>query len=229
MITVTQSELSRLKMRPSSYLCHHPNCRKGGSSFRKPCKFTGDKSCSKPEGNMLSNWTNTTVLLSVSRVWRSPLWLVTSSSLPIRPLFQGVRALHLWQECTVWLALSVWVTTDPANGYKDTVPWLGAGWWWELYSRNPERQFGSGSCFWLRLSLALWLPLPRYGLYFWLSTNCCASAATTLRWPCLKASGTGQCELGAVESGGAWEMGLAGVGDAGSRPGAAALCALEKP
>ena len=42
-IPVTQSELSRVKMRPASSQCHHLNSGKGDSSFRKASsKLTGN-------------------------------------------------------------------------------------------------------------------------------------------------------------------------------------------
>lgn len=42
----------------------------------------------------------------------------------------------------------------------------------------------------------LWPPLRSCRLFSRLSTLCCASAATMLCWPCLRASGTGLCEWG---------------------------------
>lgn len=41
-----------------------------------------------------------------------------------------------------------------------------------------------------------WPPHRSCRLFSRLSTRCCESAATTLCWPCLRASGTGLCEWG---------------------------------
>lgn len=81
------------------------------------------------------------------------------------------------------------MTADRAYGRKDTAAPLRA-------ARVCCRDLASAGPAASPVCSSPWPSRRSYGLCSLRSTHCCASAAITLRWPCLKASGTGQCEWG---------------------------------
>ena len=210
---------------------------RGWLLFQKTSKLTGDTPLLSPrETAFWLDKSRNTFLTFLRANWTEPIVIGYELSLSSNQTALRESAcvpFPWWVEWALWSALLVWVTADTSYGLKDAAAMSGTirhlQPYWGLCNSNSGCQGVSPApCLPPSATPALWSPHRSCGLCSLRSTHYCASAATTQHWPCLRASGTGQCEWGHRAGQGLKDR-SGGVGEAASGTRAAALCALEKP